>query len=160
MRETIADLERRRALLKEIRVLAEEIALLEIPSDNGMEAVAGYVGNLRELESLDEPDADAMGAIAQHVKNLEALENHEAPDEDEVRTASQHLATLEAIAEADMPSDEEIEKAQGISPVSKRSRKHELPAVTIRHRRKARRPRPVTGAARRPPKREAAAKRR
>jgi hypothetical protein len=71
MEETLDELRQRRDLLAEIKALGEHA-----PSEDEMEALAAYVGNLQAAKELDEyfPNETEREALAEHVDNLKAAE--------------------------------------------------------------------------------------
>jgi chromosome segregation ATPase len=82
MKESIADLERRRDLLKEIKELYQSL-----------------------------PDEDYMSEVADHHATLKAIADHPVPDEDWMKEVDDHYATLKAIEEINPPTDAEIQAA-------------------------------------------------
>jgi len=82
MTETIAALEARRDLLKEINDLAER-----------------HLATLKAIKECSEPDLDEINAAAGHLATLKAIEEHSEVDADEINAAAGHLATLNAIEE-------------------------------------------------------------
>ncbi|MCK1632658.1 hypothetical protein [Bradyrhizobium sp. 162] len=95
MTESIADLQMRRDLLKEIAELGKEIAQLDIPTDDAVDAVAGYVQNLMRIEGLDKPSEEEMEAVQRHLAALIEIEQSDAmPGDDEIEKARDHLARL------------------------------------------------------------------
>src|SRR5262245_22817774 len=76
MQETLDELRQRRDLLAEIKALSENM-----PGEDEMEALAGYVENLRAMDILDAPSEQEMEAVAGYVGSLIALQNsHDIPD--------------------------------------------------------------------------------
>jgi hypothetical protein len=92
MTETIAELEKRRDLLKEINAL--------MPDEETMEALAAYVENVKALEGLEGPDEEYMKAVADHHDTLKAIEAADFPSDEAIEKAAEHYATLKAIEDA------------------------------------------------------------
>jgi hypothetical protein len=95
MTETIADLERRRDLLKEIKELSESG-----PTEDYMKEVADHFLTLKAIEEIDSPDGDVMKEIGDHLVTLKAIEEADYPSDDEMKAADDHYATLKAIENA------------------------------------------------------------
>jgi hypothetical protein len=92
MTEAIAELEKRRDLLKEINAL--------VPDEETMAALAAYVENVKALEGLEGPDEEYMKAVADHHDTLKAIEAADFPSDEEIEKAAEHYATLKAIENA------------------------------------------------------------
>jgi hypothetical protein len=92
--ESIADLERRRDLLKEIKELSESG-----PSEDYMNEVADHLITLKAIEEMDSPDEDVMKQVGDHLATLTAIENSDYPTEDVMKEIDDHFATLKAIEE-------------------------------------------------------------
>jgi hypothetical protein len=82
MTESIADLEKRRDLLKEIKELSEWC-----PNEDEMKEHQDYVATLEAIKELSEwcPDGDEMRELHDYVAALKAIEDHPAPTEDEMK---------------------------------------------------------------------------
>jgi hypothetical protein len=94
MTESIADLEKRRDLLKEIKELSESG-----PDEDYMKAVDDHLATLKQIAETDYPDEDVMKEIDDHFATLKAIEAADYPTDDEIKAASDHLATLKEIEE-------------------------------------------------------------
>jgi hypothetical protein len=91
--ETIADLEKRRDLLKEIKELCQSL-----PDDDYMKEVANHYATLKAIEECNLPDEDWMKEVDDHYATLKLIEETDAPSDEEMKEASDHLATLREIA--------------------------------------------------------------
>ena len=94
MPESIADLEKRRDLLKEIKKLSESG-----PDEDQMKVLDDYLDTLSRIKEFHAPDDDAITEADRYLATLTAIEDLPAPNEDEMEKASRHLATLNAIDE-------------------------------------------------------------
>jgi hypothetical protein len=94
MTESIADLTKRRNLLKEIKALSDSL-----PNEEGMEALGNYLATLKLIGETDSPDEDEIKECSDHLATLIALQDFPTPNEDEMKEASDHLATLKEIEE-------------------------------------------------------------
>ena len=95
MKESIADLERRRDLLKEIKELSEWC-----PDEDERGEIADHLATLKEIKETDAPDEDHMKDVSDHLVTLNQIAEADYPSDDEIKAASDHLATLEAIEKA------------------------------------------------------------
>lgn len=94
--ETIAELEKRRDLLKEIKELWDSL-----PGEDEMEAAGAYLAALKEIDETDAPDEDVMSEAHSYLAALKEIAETDAPSDDEMKDASDHLATLKEIENHD-----------------------------------------------------------
>jgi hypothetical protein len=108
MTESIADLEKRRDLLKEIKDLSEShlATLKEInedyaaPTDDEIRFADGHLATLKELQDYAEPTDDEINAAYGHLNTLKEIAETDSPTDDEIKAAGDHLATLKEIENA------------------------------------------------------------
>jgi hypothetical protein len=92
MKESIADLERRRDLLKEIKELSQWC-----PDEDNAERAGSFLATLKEIAETDWPDEDYMKEVDDHLAALRQIAEIDSPSEDEMRDVSDHLVTLKTI---------------------------------------------------------------
>jgi hypothetical protein len=92
MKESLADLEKRRDLLKEIKELSDSL-----PNEDEMEAASSHLATLKAIEETDSPDEDHMREVSDHLAALKEIAETDSPSEDEMRDVSDHLVTLKTI---------------------------------------------------------------
>jgi cytochrome c553 len=72
--ETISELKERAALLERIVELGKQIADLDLPSEEEIEAVANHIATLKAIEEIDPPSDEEIEAVANHYATLKAIE--------------------------------------------------------------------------------------
>ena len=94
---------------QDVEILREYVALLErakelerhAPTEEEMNALAGYVQDLKSAEELPCPSEEEMNTVGNYVANLKLAEELPTPTDEEMSTLAAHVGNLEKVGEAE-----------------------------------------------------------